>query len=100
MGTATYAELDLEDSGPPPIATSGDEVPVVPKALLPISEEKRKALTTWLDQWIRDLDQMQADKRTEWAEFELAYRALPDPQDDMPYKGACKDTIPVIAMAV
>lgn len=107
MGTAMYTEMDMgmnspmmEDSGPPTIATSGDEVPVVPKALLPISEEKRKALVTWLDQWIRDLTAGQQDKLTEWAEFELAYRALPDPQDDKPYRGACKDTIPVIAMAV
>ena len=101
MGTAIYDELNLEaPEAPASVVASGDEVPKPPKALIQISEEKRVALTQWLDQWIRDLTAAQADKLVEWAELEHAYRALPDGDNGMPYQGACKDTVPVIAMAV
>lgn len=79
---------------------TADPVPVVPRAMLPISEEKREKVVQFLTDWINYLKQVQDDKQTEWSAYEEAYRARPAEPKVEPYVGACTDTIPVIAMAV
>lgn len=73
----------------------------LPPPIIDISEEDKTKLLIWLDQWLNDLESSQADKQDQWADEESAYRALtPDSLSFEPFEGACRDIIPVGAMAV
>lgn len=75
--------------------------PDFPPSILDVSQEQKDKLLIWLDQWIRDLESAQSDKMTDWAAQEDDYRALtPGALEFEPFKGACRDVIPVGAMAV
>lgn len=73
----------------------------LPPPIMQIDPEVLDKLTIWIDQWLFDLENSQADLMHDWAEQEKAYRALPG-KDIMfePFVGSSKETIPVGAMAV
>lgn len=107
---------EIQFQGPPdagPIITDALDEPIVvpnsadprdryklPDPILNVSEERKQELQKWLDEWLMDLISAQQTKQNEWASYEKAYRALPQGEKTFPFKGACNDNIPVIAMAV
>jgi hypothetical protein len=73
----------------------------IPPPIIEMPEETRDNLLIWIDTWYQDLTSAQADKQDDWAEQEAAYRAVtPDSLMFEPFRGACRDVIPVGAMAV
>lgn len=72
-----------------------------PPILSDITPEQIEQLAIWVDRWMQDLESAQADKIKQWSDQEDAYRALPPAALEFePFKGACRDVIPVGAMAV
>jgi hypothetical protein len=67
---------------------------------LNLSEEKKTEFTNWISLWINQLLSDHAPKQKQWAEQEIAYRALSDAPKARPYAGADVTVIPAIAMAV
>lgn len=96
--TEVSAQPKAEDVKLPP--------PVIAEFDMGAGEEpsaERTKFLTWLDEWMVELDTDQARKQQEWAKIEEAYQANENalPQiSSPPFKGACMDIIPVIAMAV
>src|SRR6266542_971998 len=73
----------------------------IPPPIMPLDDEVRDALIIWLEQWLLDLENAQADPMRDWAEYEKLYRALPDPGVSFrPFEGSSIETIPVGGMAV
>jgi hypothetical protein len=97
--TAQSMDMPFGPDAQGPLPTG--DVPVdYTKAMIPLRDEQRDALVRWLDQWIKDLEAMQADKVSEWSLYETAYRARQGEPSDSPFIGHNVDTVPVIAMAV
>ena len=72
-----------------------------PDAILSIPEEKLTAFKLWLDHWLLELTTDQSKLQSDWSDIEKAYDGGADPSiSSPPFKGACMDVIPVMAMAV
>lgn len=71
-----------------------------PACILPITEEVRNGLLTWIDEWFQACKGSHQAKLTEWAEQEVNYRARSTGPLSTPFIGACGDIVPVMAMAV
>ena len=84
----------------PEITPEEDLRPDFPPPIIKLDEEKRKEFEIWLDQGLKDLQSEQSTLQKEWAEYEDAYRARSGAQTEIPFRGANKDTVPVIAMNV
>jgi hypothetical protein len=84
--------------------TLADPVPVIenpyPDPIIPVEEDKLERFTIWLEQWLYELEASHAEKITEWADQEEAYRARVQGKKTFPFVGACNDVVPLIAMAV
>ena len=92
-----YSENPSPDSEKTPVRERGE----LPPAILDVHGDTKERLRNWLDQWILDLESSFSDLQDDWSDFEIAYRALsPDTLQFEPFKGACRDVIPVGAMAV
>lgn len=96
--SANVDDREIDSMGP--IAPGEDPLPEYSKAVLNISTEKKEWLAQWLEKWINDLLAMQANKLVEFKQIEVAYRAAKGEATEYPFVGACRDTIPVVAMAV
>jgi hypothetical protein len=97
----------MEDDGVTPLRPTN----AYPKNDLKITDEKREEFLIWMSQKVQELIDAQQDKQTEWANSEIAYRALQRGMGfnngagirdftPLPFEGASTVTIPVIAMAV
>jgi len=75
-----------------------DNIP--PPILSGISEENMKRFTIWVDDWLNQLENENNGKLVQWAAEEKAYRAKSLGPRTYPFKGACGDVVPAIAMAV
>lgn len=94
-------EETLDDMGQRyAIAGEVDPAPEHRDPIMQMSEEQMNALTQWVDQWVYDLLIMHEPKQQEWQALEIAYRAPQDDPKSGPIVNACRDVIPVIAMAV
>ena len=71
-----------------------------PEAVINLSEEQRDDLLNHLDTNLRWLKDAQQRKQQIWADYEIAYRAYPEPFKSSPFEGASTIVVPVIAMAV
>lgn len=71
-----------------------------PEAIIELSDERRDALISWLDENLRHLIDAQQNKQQIWSDYEIAYRAYPEPYKTTPFEGASNLVVPVIAMAV
>jgi len=71
-----------------------------PPPILKVSEEVLTRFKSWMDEWIVDLEGQHTRKLDTMAKNEDAYRGLKGAPRDIPFKGACSDTIPAVAMAV
>jgi hypothetical protein len=107
VGPGGEATIDEEShEGQPVRRRKSEDTPVrkrneMPPAILDISDETKARLTTWLDTWLLDLESSLSDRWDDWAKQEDSYRALtPDTMQFEPFRGACRDVIPVGAMAV
>ena len=69
-------------------------------AVITISDEQREQLLSWLDENLNHLKDAQQRKQDIWADYEIAYRAYPEPYKTTPFEGASALVVPVIAMAV
>ena len=106
-----YSKPPKKDAQGPGTADTGMEsAPEAAQATIPdaypspllngIKDENRTAFLIWMDQWLMELISGWGPLLDKWAQQEEAYRALPGGPTDTPYVGACRDTIPAIAMAV
>ena len=92
--------VDVDRTAEQP-AAEPTQRPDFPPPIIEVSDERKDKFLIWLDQWIRDLESAQADKMKDWSDQEDDYRALtPGALEFEPFKGACRDVIPVGAMAV
>lgn len=82
-----------------------------PDAFLKLSKKKVDAFRIWMDEFLRELISTQQGKQQEWVAAEEAYRALGGNSltqgnsrgtsfSPLPFEGASRTTVPVIAMAV
>lgn len=72
-----------------------------PDPIIKIDQETKDKFLLWLDQWLQELIANQTKNQDRWAQWEKSYRG--EPPDELtfePFKGACRDVIPAIAMAV
>lgn len=65
-----------------------------------IKPEILEEFKIWIDQWLQQLKSENQNKIRQWAEEEKAYRAKSLGPRSYPFKGACGDVVPAIAMAV
>ncbi len=97
----------MEDDGITPMKPSK----AYPSNTLKISDEKRDEFLIWMSQKVQELIDSLQEKQQEWARNEEAYRALQfgmgtvsragsNNFSPLPFEGASRVTIPVIAMAV
>lgn len=97
----------MEDDGITPMRPTNP----YPDNKLKVSDEKRQEFLIWMTQKLQELLDAQSDKQEEWAKSEIAYRALEAGTGfnngasarnftPLPFEGASRVTIPVIAMAV
>jgi len=71
-----------------------------PKPIIDMGDSTRSRFETWINEQCEFLIQDHEEKVEQWAQEELAYRALADPPKTKPFVGACREVIPAIAMAV
>lgn len=71
-----------------------------PKAMITVTEEKKKDFISWIDWWLLSMEGSIQAKITQWADEEKDYRAKSLGPQTLPYQGACGDVVPAIAMAV
>lgn len=84
-------------SAPPP--TPKGAFP--PEPVLKMDEETETQFLAWLDTWLLEMVTDQNPLQDKWAKYEAAYRAKDDNISSFPpFKGACTDVIPLIAMGV
>lgn len=99
-GGATGRMDSIELDAKPPV--DPDRPPeAYPRAMLKgLKEEDKVKLVRWLDERLSSLKSSHASKTREWIIYEEAYKAPEQAEKKFPFKGACNDVVPVIAMAV
>lgn len=99
QGPAAGAVVSVDDIDSIPESTGLAPKPY-PDAVIELSEERRESLLAWLDENLQQLRDAQQAKMQIWADYEIAYRAYPEPYKTTPFEGASALVVPVIAMAV
>lgn len=94
--------VSLDDTELPDVDVSRveKETESYPPPIIEMTEETMQELLVWTQDWVRELLSQQSDKQNEWAMYEDSYRAQPQAEKTMPFKGASADIVPLGAMAV
>lgn len=71
-----------------------------PPAIYSMPEDRLKAFTDWIENWLQDLKAAHQEKLAQWAEEERAYRARYLGDLTIPFLGASGIEAPLIAMGV
>lgn len=99
-GAASGAVVALDEVGGPSASQVVTELKPFPDAVIELSEAQRDALKIWVGDRLRQLILGQQRNQDNWAEYEKAYRAYPEPFKFEPFEGASNLVVPVIGMAV
>lgn len=94
-GAGYGTETSVTETEPPKSANQ-----TYPKAIIPVAEQTLQDFTNWLNLWLNTLESSHNAKLKQWREEETSYRAKSEGPQSHPYKGACGDVVPAIAMAV
>jgi hypothetical protein len=71
-----------------------------PPPILDVDNETKDKFIQWMDTWLEALINDQNERQTAWGSIEEGYRALKEGPKRLPYEGADRTVIPVMAMAV
>ena len=77
-----------------------DKEEAYPKAIMPLSEERKQGFVLWLDNQLSALKGAHQVKMEEWENQERLYRALPAGPQIIPFVGASGDVVPLVASGV